>query len=71
MSKTQARELLTDLDITDFKVEELAARVEKVLALHITAQLAIGAPLVFDGDDCIACGEPWPCPTRRALDGEP
>jgi hypothetical protein len=28
-----ARELLTNLDITDYKVEVLAARVEKVLAV--------------------------------------
>ena len=44
---------------------ELKARVIKVLALHHD---------VPDDDRpgwlCDACGMPFPCPTRRALDGE-
>ena len=49
----------------------LASRVEKVLALH--------QPFVLTGHEdrgqfCAHCSSetraPWPCPTRRALDGE-
>ena len=37
----------------------LAARVEAVLALHYER-----------GGWCDQCGDDWPCPTRRKLDGE-
>jgi len=38
LSEPTARELLTDLDVTDWKVETLAARVEAVLALLAEAK---------------------------------
>jgi hypothetical protein len=56
-----ARELLDVMAHTiDFlTVGTLAARVERVLALHQPDRR----------DECNACAEGWPCPTRRILDG--
>jgi hypothetical protein len=56
-----ARELLTLLGMED-TVETLAARVEAVLALHRQGAL---------GNACRHCVCTWPCPTVRALDGQP
>jgi hypothetical protein len=47
----------------------LKARVEAVLALHIEWW-------GFDTSEgeqsrCHECEKPWPCPTRRALEGQP
>jgi len=47
----------------------LAARVEAVLALHVAA--GIPEPFVPGPRYCKGCGCAWPCPTRRALEGEP
>lgn len=44
----------------------LAARVEAVLALHKTD----GSGREELEGECEACGEEWPCPTVRILDGE-
>ncbi len=41
----------------------LAARIEKVLALHREGQ-------TFGRHYCLNCGADWPCPTMRLLDGE-
>lgn len=44
----------------------LATRVERVLELH-------GPPSPSEAkhaDSCSACGELWPCPTKRLLEGE-
>ena len=60
MSKPTAKELLTDLDVTDWKVEALADRVEKVLAMHVRE---------VEGFECYTCPARWPCPTVRALNG--
>lgn len=73
MSKLSAKNLLELLETEGHRWASgrvLAARVEKVLELHVSATHAIGAPVVFDGDACAACGELSPCPTRRLLDGE-
>ncbi len=43
--------------------EMLAARVEKVLALHREGQ-------TFGRHYCLNCGADWPCPTVRLLNGE-
>ena len=46
----------------------LASRVEAVLALHIEwwgYDTAEG-----EQSRCHECEKPWPCPTRRALEGE-
>jgi hypothetical protein len=43
----------------------LAARVEKVLALHERQGMMTAYSV-----RCINCGEDWPCPTVRLLDGE-
>ena len=42
----------------------LASRVEAVLALHVEWHSIDVEP------QCDECGKPWPCPTRRALEGE-
>ena len=47
----------------------LKARVEAVLALHVAA--GIPEPFVPGPRYCKGCGCAWPCPTRRALEGEP
>jgi len=73
MSEPTARELLDSnpLALAPFYGwPVLAARVERVLALHCEVE----------GDDsdgsyavtsvCSECGQPWPCPTRRLLNGE-
>jgi len=67
VSKPTIRELLTDFDITDPKHEELAVRVEKVLALHSEVE-----PHVHErgGAHCVECISSWPCATVRLLDGE-
>ena len=44
-------------------------RVEAVLALHGAA--GIPEPFVPGPRYCKGCGCAWPCPTRRALEGEP
>jgi hypothetical protein len=47
--------------------DALKACVEAVSALH-------GPPTESEAkysDLCLACGELWPCPTRRALEGKP
>ena len=52
------------------RVEELErknARVEKALALH---QPVTECRDRYDIAVCHADGADWPCPTRRALDGE-
>jgi len=68
MRAPTARELMTDLDITDYKVEELAARVEKVLALHVRVpQFRTNES---DRTLCWGCAQNWPCPTVRILNGE-
>jgi chromosome segregation ATPase len=48
----------------DEAISELAARLEAVLALHVPARIG-GRPR------CVECQRPWPCPTRRALEGKP
>jgi hypothetical protein len=40
----------------------LQARIDEALALHLESRLS---------DTCLADGEPWPCPTVRALTGDP
>ena len=42
---------------------DLASRVEKALALHERMRDPMG-------ECCRECNSDWPCPTRRALDGE-
>ena len=46
---------------TALDASALAARVERVLALHLPS---------LDLSHCIHCGRSWPCPTVRALNGE-
>lgn len=66
MSKPTCRELLEsvrhsfdrELVVAGQEVD-LAARVERVLAMHDS----------IDRDYCDGCGERWPCPTVRLLDG--
>ena len=80
MSKTPtARELLSHLRGGDFSpcdnphhVEWLASRVEAVLALHVEDEWEdmLGGPPAKPGI-CGHCAKDWPCPTRRALEGEP
>lgn len=50
---------------------ELAARVEKVLSLHVEEREvnAAGLPMEESGS-CFECGMGWPCPTVRILNGE-
>ena len=43
--------------------DALKARVEAVLALHVEHPAKTGR--------CNTCDLIWPCPTRRALEGEP
>ena len=73
MSETPtARELLTELDRKHWHpgpIKDLAYRVEAVLALHVAA--GIPEPFVPGPRYCKGCGCEWPCPTRRALEGEP
>jgi hypothetical protein len=60
--KPTCRELL-DGGWTNADMELLAARVERVLALHSRSG---------GGDQpiCFSCDEAWPCWTIRILDGE-
>lgn len=46
---------------------DLAARVEKVLALHVEERTYEGGPA--DIFVCEHCRKNWPCPTIRLLDG--
>jgi len=50
----------------------LKARVEAVLALHVEDEWEdmLGGPPAKPGI-CGHCAKDWPCPTRRALEGEP
>jgi hypothetical protein len=50
------------------ELKKLEARVEAVLALHVAA--GIPEPFVPGPRYCRGCGCAWPCPTRRALEGE-
>lgn len=65
MSKPTAMELTEQAQIRCLGVADpifmLAARVEAVLALH---------DCMDDYADCVACRQPWPCPTVRVLNGE-
>jgi hypothetical protein len=49
----------------------LAIRVEAVLALHVEEEWEnlLGGPPAKTGR-CDDCDQHWPCPTRRALEGE-
>lgn len=70
VSKPSAKELLADLVCTDatcrdhYSINDLAARMEKVLERH--------KPMDY-GDDvklCFECHTVAPCPTVRILNGE-
>jgi hypothetical protein len=50
------------------RTEKAEARVEAVLALHKPIE---GHPIEHYDGRCICCSVQWPCPTRRALEGEP
>jgi hypothetical protein len=65
--KPTCRELL-DGGWTNADMELLAARVERVLALHCgpSVNFKDGKPYEY----CPECGYGWPCPTARILDGE-
>ncbi len=67
MSKpAPCRDLLLELKAwgeVPIEVEQLAARVEKVLALHREGQS-------FGRHYCLNCGADWPCPTVCLLNGE-
>jgi len=76
MSETPtARELLTELDRKHWHpgpIKDLASRVEAALALHVGRERQVvlrKGPAVWQ-TLCEECGKPWPCPTRRALEGE-
>ena len=52
-------------------LEALQARIDAVLATHVHKQVAISASSLGDvtyTQGC-ACGETWPCLTRRNLEG--
>ena len=76
MPQPTCRELLDDVRVWGASpVDEvdlvrqsrlLAARVEAVLALHQRQKMMTAGCV-----RCIECGADWPCPTRRALEGEP
>ena len=64
-----------ELNLRD-ELDRMAEQVERVRALHVCdwgcgnpshTNPDVGCPDCFIG--CDACGEPHPCPTRRALDG--
>ena len=64
-----------ELNLRD-ELDRMAEQVERVRALHVDdwgcgnpshTNPDVGCPDCFIG--CDACGEPHPCPTRRALDG--
>ena len=59
-----ARELLRDMEPRDTAGMALAARVEAVLALHERQRM-----MTVGCVRCNECGQEWPCPTVRALDG--
>ena len=61
-----ARVLPDLLDAAAAERDALAAKVERVRALHF-------GEYVEDEDQnrCFECGDDWPCPTIRALDEEP
>jgi len=74
MSKLTIKELLNDIENVQ-SAYELAERVEKVLALHKPRPIEehVDAYLI-----CCTCvideldqPDEWPCPTIRALEGEP
>ena len=78
MSKPTCRELIVSVrhafdreSVVAGQEVDLAARVERVLALHRPIKQKHGGP-----DYCAACILPypkielWPCPTVRLLDGE-
>lgn len=56
-------------DDADLVLYDLAARVERVLALHKPFDVT-DAGLIPDGQYCDECGVGWPCPTMRLLNGE-
>jgi hypothetical protein len=60
-AKPTAMELCDALPV-GVAADDLAARVEAVLALHVSS----GKSLNF----CVACLRKYPCPTRRILNGE-
>jgi hypothetical protein len=71
--KPSARELLDRMKnatgpagVLDIPAGQLAARVERVLALHTKGKI----PHRGKGDWCLDCDCGWPCPTVRILDGE-
>jgi hypothetical protein len=63
-----ATKLAKELDLPGGPVgipsAQLAARVERVLALHVVH------PDRVYGSYCKSCHAKWPCPTVRILDGE-
>jgi len=63
MTKPTIRELLNDIENIP-SAYELAERVEAVLKLHEYD------PGGIDYEPACSCGDLWPCPTIRALDGE-
>jgi len=58
-------DLPTDRGLTRRNKHLLAARVDAVLALHRHT------PEMQWGNVCCHCFKEWPCPTVRALNGEP
>jgi hypothetical protein len=54
----------------DVVLSELAARVEAVLALHVSEGWNAVAGAHAKVGRCLGCNEPWPCPTVRLLNGE-
>lgn len=69
MTQPTARELLDKLCLDrecGCPASDIAGRVEKVLALHKTD----GSGQEEREGQCEGCGEDWPCPTVRTLNGE-
>lgn len=72
MTNPTAREVLDEINDTEegccCHAVELAARVEKVLALHEEERTWEGGHK--DIFICTHCRKNWPCPTLRLLNGE-